>query len=84
MNLRRKEFGDVGDIAFGVAQSAKDVGGSITGDLLIVPGQMLYVKIPATELRTFFDGLAPGLAKNQIADSASGFGHRYVAGHVFP
>jgi hypothetical protein len=81
VNLRRKEFGDVGDIAFGVAQSAKDVGGSITGDLLIVPGQMLYMKIPATELRTFFDGLAPGLAKNQIADSASGFGHRYVAGH---
>jgi hypothetical protein len=37
--------------------------------------------IPATELRNFADSLFPSLAKNQIADCASGMGHRYRAGH---
>ncbi len=81
MNLRRSEFGDVGDIAYGLAQSASPDGASVAGDLLIVPGQMAYLHIPANELRHFFDSLAPGLAKNQIADSATGYGHRYMAGH---
>lgn len=77
----RKEFGDAGVSAYGLAQSASPDGASVAGDLLIVPGQMAYIHIPATELRNFVDGLAPGLAKNKIADSASGFGHRYMAGH---
>jgi hypothetical protein len=81
VNLRRREFGDVGDVTYGLAQSAIPDGASVAGDLLIVPGQMAYMHIPANELRSFFDGLAPGLAKNQIADSASGYGHRYMAGH---
>jgi hypothetical protein len=81
VNLRRSEFGDVGDIAYGLAQSASPDGASVAGDLLIVPGQMAYLHIPANELRHFFDSLAPGLAKNQIADSATGYGHRYMAGH---
>ena len=81
MNLRRNEFGDVGDVAFGLAQSASPDRATVAGDILIVPGQMAYMHIPANELRHFFDSLAPGLAKNQIADSASGYGHRYMAGH---
>ncbi|MBV5330015.1 MAG: hypothetical protein JZU65_20710 [Chlorobium sp.] len=48
---------------------------------IIVPAQMVYMKIPAKELRGFTDGIFPALAVNPIADSAKGFGHRYVAGH---
>lgn len=81
MNLRNRQYGDVGDVAYGLAQSASPDGTTVAGDLLIVPGQMAYMHIPSTELRNFFDSLAPGLAKNQIADSASGYGHRYMAGH---
>lgn len=81
MNLRRKEFGDAGDLAFGLAQSASPDTASLAGNLLVIPGQMAYVHIPATELRNFVDGLVPSLAKNQIADCATGYGHRYMAGH---
>jgi hypothetical protein len=81
VTLRREEFGDTGDVAYGLARSASLDAASVAGDLLIVPGQMAYMHIPAAELRNFFDSLAPSLAKNQIADSASGFGHRYMAGH---
>lgn len=81
MNLRRKEFGDAGDVVFGLAQISNPGTASLASDLLVVPGQMAYMHIPATELRNFVDGLAPGLAKNQIADCASGYGHRYMAGH---
>ncbi|GAB6194371.1 hypothetical protein [Desulfocastanea catecholica] len=48
---------------------------------IIVPAQMVYMNIPAKELRGFVDGLFPSLAVNPLADSARGFGHRYVAGH---
>lgn len=81
MNLQRKEFGDAGDAVFGLTQTANPDTASLASDLLVVPGQMAYMHIPATELRNFVDGLAPGLAKNQIADCASGYGHRYMAGH---
>ncbi len=81
MNLRRKEFGDAGDVTFGLAQTVNPDTASLASDLLVVPGQMAYMHIPATELRNFVDGLAPSLAKNQIADCASGYGHRYMAGH---
>lgn len=47
----------------------------------IVPAHMVYVNISANELRKFVDGVFPSLAVNPIADSARGFGHRYVAGH---
>lgn len=81
MNLRRNEFGDARDATFGLAQTPNPDTATLAGDLLVVPGQMAYMHIPATELRNFVDGLAPGLAKNQIADCASGYGHRYMAGH---
>jgi hypothetical protein len=81
VNLRRKEYGDAGDVAFGLTQTANPDTASLASDLLVVPGQMAYMHIPATELRNFVDGLAPSLAKNQIADCASGYGHRYMAGH---
>jgi len=48
---------------------------------IIVPAQMAYMNIPARELRGFVDGLFPSLAINPLADSAKGFGHRYVSGH---
>jgi hypothetical protein len=81
VNLRRKDFGDAGDVVFGLTQTANPDTASLASDLLVVPGQMAYMHIPATELRNFVDGLAPSLAKNQIADCASGYGHRYMAGH---
>ena len=81
MSLRRKEFGDAGDVVFGLAQTANPDTASLASDLLVVRGQMAYMHIPASELRNFVDGLAPSLAKNEIADCASGYGHRYKAGH---
>lgn len=50
-------------------------------ELLVVPARVAYIQIPATELRNFVDGVFPNLATNKIADSVSGFGHRYRAGH---
>ena len=44
-------------------------------------GNFAYLQIPTDSLRGFFDNLFPVLAKNPLADSASGFGHRFVAGH---
>ena len=81
MNLRRKDFGDVGDLAYGLAQSKGVEVASLAGELMVVPAQMAYLHIPAIELRNFVDGVFPNLATNRIADSASGFGHRYRAGH---
>lgn len=74
-------MGQTGDLAFGLAQSSGTDGVSLASHLMVVPGQMAYMYIPAAELRNFVDALAPGLAKNQIADCARGYGHRYVAGH---
>ena len=81
MILRRKDADAAGDVAFGLSQTAGTAGAYLPSDVLVVPGQLAYMHIPARELRNFVDGLAPGLAKNQIADSVRGYGHRYMAGH---
>lgn len=82
MNLRRKDLGDVlGDVSYGIAQADSGHSVSLATELLVSPGQMVYMHIPASELRNFADSLLPGLAKNPIADCASGMGHRYRAGH---
>ena len=44
-------------------------------------GNFAYLQIPADSLRGFFDNLFPVLSQNPLADSVSGFGHRFVAGH---
>lgn len=82
MNLRRKDLGDVlGDASYGVTQAGGGHGASLATELLVSPGQMVYMCIPASDLRNFTDNLFPDLAKNRIADCASGMGHRYKAGH---
>ena len=82
MNLRRKDLGDVlGDASYGIVQADGGHGASLATELLVSPGQMVYMHIPASDLRNFADSLLPGLAKNPIADCASGMGHRYRAGH---
>lgn len=81
MNQQRRDLGDVGDVAYGLARTGGADSASLAGELIVVPAQMAYLHIPATELRNFVDGMFPGLAKNKIADSAYGFGHRYRAGH---
>jgi hypothetical protein len=82
VTLRRKDLGDVlGDASQGIFQAANGHSASLATELLVSPGQMVYMHIPATELRNFADSLFPSLAKNQIADCASGMGHRYRAGH---
>jgi len=82
VNLRRKDLGDLlGDVSYGIAQANSGYAASLATELLVSPGQMVYMHIPASELRNFADGIFPGLAKNQIADCASGMGHRYRAGH---
>ena len=40
-----------------------------------------YMKIPADSIRVFFDKSFPDFAVNTLADSASGAGHRWKAGH---
>lgn len=42
---------------------------------------MVYMQIPARDLRNVVDGIFPSVARNPIADCARGFGHRYRAGH---
>ncbi len=82
MTLRRKNIGDaLSDVSHGIVQANSGHSASLATELLVSPGQMVYMHIPATELRNFADGLFPGLAKNQIADCVSGMGHRYRAGH---
>ena len=82
MNLRRKDLVEVlSDATYGIAQSGNTYGASLASELLIAPGQMLYMRIPHQELRNFTDNLFPELAKNPIADCAKGWGHRYKAGH---
>lgn len=82
MTLRRKDLGDVlGDASQGIFQAANGHSASLATELLVSQGQMVYMHISATELRNFADSLFPSLAKNQIADCASGMGHRYRAGH---
>jgi len=82
VTLRRKDLGDVlGDLSHGIVQASNSHSPSLATELLVSPGQMVYMHIPASELRNFADGLFPGLAKNPIADCVSGMGHRYRAGH---
>lgn len=47
----------------------------------IVPSHFVYANIPTKTLLTEVDKLFPLLAKNPIADSVAGMGHRYKAGH---
>lgn len=82
MNLRRKDIADImGDSAYGLNQAGDAASSGLTSELIVVPAQMAYLEIPAKELRNFVDGIFPAFAKNSFADSASGFGHRYRAGH---
>lgn len=82
MTLRRKDLADVlGDLSQGIVQAGSGHSPSLAAEFLVSPGQMIYMHIPASDLRNFADGLLPGLAKNQIADCARGMGHRYRAGH---
>ena len=48
---------------------------------IVSGGNFAYLKIPTAELRSFFDSSFPGLAKNHFADCASGYLHRFSAGH---
>ena len=46
---------------------------------IVSSGNFAYLKIPAAELRGFFDSSFPALAKNHLADCASGYLHRFTA-----
>lgn len=41
----------------------------------------MYWFLPAASIRSCCDSLFPGFAKNAVADSASGYMHRFKAGH---
>lgn len=58
-----------------------DAGAPLEATAIIVPTQLAYAHIPADKLRHFVDALFPDLAKNPLADSARGYGHRYREGH---
>lgn len=81
MSRSERDLFGIAGLTSGLAGGAPVTGSSVAGELLVVPAQMVYLHIPATDLRNFVDGIFPSLAKNRIADSASGFGHRYRAGH---
>lgn len=49
--------------------------------IVAATGYFLYAKIPADALRNHMDKLFPYLAKCEIADCASGYAHRWRAGH---
>lgn len=71
----------LGDASYGIVQADNAHSASLATELLVSPGQMVYMHIPVKELRNFADSLFPDLAKNSIADCARGMGHRYRAGH---
>ena len=82
LSKKDKNIADVlGDAGYGLSQLSPDGSLSMASELVIVPSQLAYLQIPAAELRNFVDGIFPALAKNEIADSAMGFGHRYREGH---
>jgi hypothetical protein len=51
------------------------------GTAVIVPGQMLYVKLPAEAIRNFADRTFSQSAKCPDADFMKGYGHRWAGGH---
>lgn len=67
--------------AYGIALATDSGRESLACHLSIVPAQMVYMQIPARDLRNVVDGIFPSVARNPIADCARGFGHRYRAGH---
>lgn len=74
----------LGDVSYGIAQANNNYSASLATELLVSPGQMVYMHIPHKELRAFSDSIFPELSKNHFADHAagvSGWGHRYKAGH---
>lgn len=71
----------LGDATCGIVQTKSGYSASLATELLVSPGQLIYMHIPAKELRNFADSMFPDLAKNSIADCARGMGHRYRAGH---
>lgn len=82
LSKKDKNIADVlGDVGYGISQLSPDGSLAMASELVIVPSQLAYLQIPAAELRNFVDGIFPELAKNEIADSATGFGHRYRVGH---
>jgi len=81
VNSKEKALSESTGLGYGLTQAGAASSTQLSGELLIVPSQMAYMHIPATELRNFVDGLFPNLAVNRIADSAAGFGHRYREGH---
>ena len=82
MNQRRKDLGDVlGDASYGIAQTDSGHAASLVTELLVSPGQMLYMQIPHRELRDFAEGVFPAFKTNTFADALSGGQHRYKAGH---
>jgi len=81
VSSKDKIISEFTNLGYGLTQAGSATTSSLSSELLIVPSQMAYVYIPASELRNFVDGLFPDFAVNRIADSAAGFGHRYRAGH---
>ena len=61
--------------------SISDVVNDPVAKAIVSGGNFAYLKIPTAELRGFFDSSIPALAKNCYADCASGYLHRFSAGH---
>jgi hypothetical protein len=70
-----------GGLPYGLSQAGVPSAGHVSGQILIAPGQLVYLQIPANELRGLVDSFFPALKANAFADVASGWGHRYRAGH---
>lgn len=61
--------------------SVSDIVNDPIAKAVVSGGNFAYLKVPAAELRNFFDSSFPALAKNHFADCASGYLHRFNAGH---
>lgn len=81
MAVAPKGTGLIGGLPHGLSQAGAPNASHVAGQLFIAPAHLVYIHIPAHELRGLVDGYFPGLRVNEFADIASGWGHRYRAGH---
>lgn len=81
MAVAPRSTGLLGSLPYGLSQAGAPNASHIAGQLFIAPSHLVYLHVPANELRRLVDGYFPGLSVNEFADIASGWGHRYRAGH---
>ena len=81
MGITPRGTGLIGGLPYGLSQAGEPSAAHVAAQIVIAPAHLVYLQIPANELRGLVDGFFPALKANEFADVASGWGHRYRAGH---